>query len=55
LFRFSQKSEILGILDLETGNIRRPFPAAALPLFQGVPSGTSPHPVKSNAEEAEAA
>ena len=38
-FRFLQKSEILGILDLETGNIFRPFPAPALLLFQGVPLG----------------
>jgi hypothetical protein len=36
-------AEISGILDLETGNIRRPFPAAALPSFQGVPFEIPPH------------
>ena len=34
-FRFLQKSEMLGILDLETGNNCRPFPTAALSSFQG--------------------
>ncbi len=41
-----------GILQTQSG---KPFPAAALPLFQGVPSGTSPHPVKSNPRVSDAA
>jgi hypothetical protein len=43
-----QKTEILGILDLETGNICRPFPVAVLLLFQGVPFGNPPYPMNSN-------
>ena len=35
---FSQKSEILGILDLETGKIIRPFSVSSRSFFHGVPS-----------------
>ena len=38
----------MGCSVLEQGEGRRPFPVAALPLFQGVPSKTSSYPVKSN-------